>query len=49
MRRVGLDGDILLRRLEALRDKYRLNPSGEDDSPGTAVGVLRIVCSEGLV
>lgn len=49
MRRPGIEGDGLIRRLEALRALYRLNPPGNEDGAGPAeVGVLRIVCSEGL-
>jgi Helicase conserved C-terminal domain/PLD-like domain len=50
MRRLQVTGDSFLRRLEALRSMYRLNPSDDDDDGGTTeVGVLRIVCSDGLV
>jgi hypothetical protein len=49
-RRMEIAGDALTRRLEALRVRYRLNPPADDDGaePGE-VGVLRIVCSDGLV
>jgi hypothetical protein len=49
MRRMELGGDSLVRRLEALRAMYRLNPPDEDEAEVQEVGVLRIVCSDGLV
>jgi hypothetical protein len=50
IRRLEITDEGLLRRLEALRALHRLNPPDEDDGPeeGEPVGVLRIVCSDGL-
>ena len=50
IRNLGLEGSVLLTRLEALRERYRLNPP--DDSDQTQAWepqVIRIVCSDGLV
>ena len=50
IRTMRLDGQALLRRLEALRFRYRLNPP--DDSEMSQLSepqVIRIVCSDGLV
>lgn len=46
-----LTGPSLIRRLEALRDRYRLNPPEPDDqaSPAASAEVVRIVCSDGLL
>lgn len=50
VRRLGLTGPSLVRRLEALRVRHRLNPPDEDGhEPGMEAGVMRIICSEGLV
>jgi hypothetical protein len=51
IRRLEITGESLPRRLEALRALHRLNPPDEDDGPDehTPVGVLRIVCSDGLI
>ena len=51
IRRLDITGESLLHRLEALRALHRLNPPDEDDGPdeGEPVGVLRIVCSDGLL
>lgn len=50
MRRMEIAGDGLVRRLEALRALHRLNPPDEEDGADVQeVGVLRIVCSDGLV
>jgi hypothetical protein len=50
VRRLEINGNLLIRRLEALRLRHRLNPP-EDDEGGSVgeAGVLRIVCSEGLI
>jgi hypothetical protein len=50
VRRLEINGDLLIRRLEALRLRHRLNPP-EDDEGGSVgeSGVLRIVCSEALI
>lgn len=44
-----LTGSSLVRRLEALRERRRLNPSESSDVSHTHVEVMRIVCSDGLV
>ncbi|HLZ28945.1 MAG TPA: helicase-related protein [Chloroflexota bacterium] len=51
VRRMTLTGASLVRRLEALRDRYRLNPSEPDEqaTAGAEPAVVRIVCSDGLV
>lgn len=48
-RRMELTGSSLVRRLEALRERRRLNPSESSDVSHTHVEVMRIVCSDGLV
>ena len=50
VRNMRLEGQPLVRRLEALRERYRLNPveaAGRRQSNETQV--VRIVCSDGLV
>lgn len=49
MRRLDIGGDHLIHRLEALRRRHRLNPADDDDRAGQEIGVLRIVCSDGLL
>ena len=50
IRNLKLTGDTLVRRLEALRERFRLNPSRESDQAGMPTPeVVRIVCSDGLV
>ena len=50
IRNMRLDGQALLRRLEALRFRYRLNPPDDSDmSQHSEPQVIRIVCSDGLV
>ena len=50
IRNLKLDGEVLVRRLEALRERYRLNPPEGSDSGATrGPQVVRIVCSDGLV
>ena len=50
IRNMRLDGQALLRRLEALRFRYRLNPSEDSEmSQLSEPQVVRIVCSDGLV
>ncbi len=45
-----LDGPELLRRLEALRFRYRLNPPDDSEmSQPSEPQVIRIVCSDGLL
>ena len=49
-RKTGVAGWSLVRRLEALRDRYSLTPP--DDSPSNDAQeprVIRVVCSDGLV
>ena len=47
---LGLQGDALLTRLHALRERYRLNPPDiAEPTPTPAVEVIRIVCSDGLI
>jgi hypothetical protein len=50
IRELHLEGAGLIRRLEALRLTYRLNPpdEGEGDPSSQEPQVIRIVCSEGL-
>jgi hypothetical protein len=50
IRELHLEGAGLIRRLEALRLTYRLNPpdEGEGDQSSQEPQVIRIVCSEGL-
>ncbi len=50
IRELRLEGQILVRRLQALRERYRLNPPEDDDDAGRVEPrVVRIVCSDGLV
>ena len=50
IRNLKLEGEVLVRRLEALRERYRLNPPDGSDPRGTqGPQVVRIVCSDGLV
>ena len=50
IRTLGLQGEPLLVRLQALRERYRLNPrDDEDESTPAETQVIRIVCSDGLV
>ena len=50
VRNMRLDGQALVRRLEALRERYRLNPVEVDARPRrNETQVVRIVCSDGLV
>ena len=49
IRRLGLQGSVLITRLEALRERFRLNPP--DDSAASKSPepqIIRIVCSDGL-
>lgn len=51
VRPMQIEGSSLIRRLEALRSHYRLNPPDADDptdDPADAE-VVRIICSDGLV
>lgn len=50
IRRLGLEGRVLMRRLEALRERYRLNPPDDSERAQPAEPqIVRIVCSDGLV
>jgi len=48
-RRMETTGPAFARRLEAIRERYRLNPPEANGGQSTEVGVMRIVCSDGLV
>ena len=49
IRSMRIEGDALIRRLGALRERYRLNPrDSTDDEPGDEPQVIRVVCSDGL-
>ncbi len=50
IRSLRLEGSVLLTRLEALRERYRLNPPDDTDrSQPAEPQVIRIVCSDGIV
>ena len=50
IRNLRLEGPVLLTRLEALRERYRLNPPDDSERSQTQEPqVIRIVCSDGLV
>jgi hypothetical protein len=51
VRRMQIEGASLIRRLEAMRSRYRLNPPDADESAAEPADaeVVRIVCSDGLV
>lgn len=50
IRNLRLEGSVLLTRLEALRERYRLNPPDDTDRSQTVEPqVIRIVCSDGIV
>lgn len=51
IRKNGVDGWPLVRQLEALQDRYRLNPPPADSLSNEAQlpRVIRVVCSDGLV
>ena len=51
VRRMELTGASLVRRLEALRERHRLNPAEQEAAAPTpaAEEVVRIVCSGGLL
>lgn len=49
IRSMRIEGAALIRRLEALRERHRLNPRDDtDDEPGDEPQVIRVVCSDGL-
>ena len=49
IRNLHLEGAVLLTRLEALRERYRLNPPDDAGQQPQEPQVVRIVCSDGLV
>ena len=49
IRELKLEGHALRTRLEALRERYRLNPPDDSEPPPPQAQVIRIVCSDGLV
>ena len=50
IRNLRLEGSVLITRLEALRERYRLNPPDDSERSQTQEPqVIRIVCSDGLV
>ena len=50
IRSLRLEGQVLQTRLEALRERYRLNPPDDSErSQPPEPHVIRIVCSDGLV
>ena len=50
IRELRLEGPAFRTRLEALRERYRLNPPDDSDGPRQPEPqVVRIVCSDGLV
>ena len=50
IRNMRIESLALVRRLEALRERYRLNPPDDStDSQPPEPQVIRIVCSDGLV
>ncbi len=50
IRNLRLEGSALRTRLDALRERYRLNPPDDSDQPeAQEPQVVRIVCSDGLV
>ena len=49
IRRLGLQGSVLITRLEALRERFRLNPPDNSaDRHPPEPQIVRIVCSDGL-
>ncbi len=50
IRNLRLEGSVLVTRLEALRERHRLNPPDDTDRPRPPEPqVIRIVCSDGIV
>jgi len=49
VRRMEMSGGALVRRLEALRERYRLQPPDPSSTGTASTEVVRIVCSDGLV
>ncbi len=49
VRDLGLEGDAIVRRLEALRERYRLSPPDPEEGREQEPEVIRIVCSEALI
>lgn len=48
IRKESVQGEALIRRLEVIRQHYRLNPPGEDVRAESSE-VIRVVCSDGLL
>lgn len=49
IRSMRIDGAALIRRLAALRERYRLNPRDDTEgAQGAEPQVIRVVCSDGL-
>lgn len=50
VRSMNLEGRALIVRLEALRQRFKLNPpeDGDDGSDADSVEVTRIICSDGI-
>ena len=49
IRSMRIEGAALIRRLGALRERYRLNPRDDaDDATGDEPQVIRVICSDGL-
>lgn len=49
LRSMQITGSALLTRLNALRERYRLNPTGQTNNVAPTPTIVRIVCSDGLV
>ena len=49
LRRLNLGGRELVLRLELLQERYRLNPSDQDNDSTIQHQTTRIVCSDGLI
>jgi len=48
--KAGAEGQYFVRRLEAIRTYFKLNPPDADASDDSAtIEVIRAVCSDGLV
>ena len=49
IRDMGLEGDSLIARLNALRERHRLNPPDAAAPSSPEPTAARVVCSDGLV
>lgn len=49
IRNMGIEGEGLVRRLQALRERYRLNPPDDSEPAAPEPQIVRIVCSDGIV